>query len=246
MPRRPRLELPGVPLHVIQRGVNRCAIFIDDEDRQHFHELLCQAVSDHKIPVHAYAFMDNHIHLLLTPPEHQVLSRAMSHLGQCYVRAFNLRHGRVGTLWQGRFKSCLVDTGRYLMTVYRYIELNPVRAAMVERAEHHRWSSVHANLGLQSDELVTPHPTYLALDPDPIKRAVAYQAWLQQAANPEELKDIRTHLRQQRALGGTRFQAMVEKALGHPASVRPRGRPKRLASTSAGTYPLGLNYLLHL
>lgn len=232
MPRQPRLELPGVPLHVTQRGVNRCAIFIDDEDREHFRELLCQAMSDHKIPVHAYVFMGNHIHLLVTPPERQLLSRAMRHLGQCYVRAFNLKHRRTGTLWQGRFKSCLVDSEAYLMTVYRYIELNPVRAAMVERPELHPWSSIHANVGLEPDDLITPHPTYLALDPDPVKRALAYQAWLQAAVSSEELKNIREHLRQERALGDTKFQAMVEKALGQHASVRSPGRPKRVADHS--------------
>ena len=106
-------------------------------------------MSDHNIPVHAYVFMGNRIHLLVTPPQRQLLSRAMRHLGQCYVRAFNLKHRRTGTLWQGRFKACPVDSETYLMTAYRYIELNPVRAAMVEHPELHPWSSIHANVGLE-------------------------------------------------------------------------------------------------
>ena len=224
MPRRPRLELPGTPLHVIQRGVNRCAIFMDNIDREHYYDLLCDAASAHDIAIHAYVFMGNHIHLLLTSPRPDVLSRVMRNTGQCYVQAFNRRHRRSGTLWQGRFKSCLVDTERYLMTVYRYIELNPVRAAMVERPEQHRWSSVHANLGLLKDPLVTPHSIYLELDQDAAVRAAAYRTWLREGVSDEDLQRIRAHLQQERALGDTTFQRMVEKTLGRPVAVRPRGR----------------------
>ena len=102
---------------------------------------------EHDIAVHAYVLMGNHVHLLLTPPAQEALSRAMRNFGQCYVQAFNKRHRRSGTLWQGRFKSCLVDTERYLLTVYRYIELNPVRASMVSLPEHYRWSSYTRTLG---------------------------------------------------------------------------------------------------
>lgn len=158
MPRRPRLEIPDIPLHVTQRGINRCAIFLDDDDRAHYLDLLRHAVRNDDIAVHAYVLMDNHVHLLLTSPRPGALSRSVRNLGQCYVQVFNHRYRRSGTLWQGRFKSCLVDTERYLMTVYRYIELNPVRAAMVDHPERYRWSSVHANLGSRVDHVVTAHP----------------------------------------------------------------------------------------
>lgn len=227
MPRCPRLQLPGTPFHVTQRGVNRCAIFVDDDDRRHFHDLLCDVTDEHGIAVHAYVFMGNHVHLLLTSPECGALSRVMRNVGQCYVQAFNKRHRRSGTLWQGRFKSCLVDSERYLMTVYRYIELNPVRAAMVACPEQHRWSSVHANLGLGEDRLVKPHPVFLAQHPDPHERARVYQTWLREGINEDELRNIRTHLQQERALGDTKFQAMVAKALGRPVHVTGRGRPRQ-------------------
>lgn len=227
MPRRPRLQLPGTPFHVTQRGVNRCAIFVDDVDRHHFHDLLCDAMDEHRIAVHAYVFMGNHVHLLLTSPESGALSCAMRNVGQCYVQAFNKRHNRSGTLWQGRFKSCLVNSDHYLMTVYRYIELNPVRAAMTAIPEQHRWSSVHANLGLAEDLLVTPHPTFLAQDPNPYERARAYREWLLEGIGEDELQNIRTHLQQERALGDTKFQAMVAKALGRAVHVRGRGRPRQ-------------------
>lgn len=143
MPRRPRLELPDTPLHVTQRGINKGAIFLDAEDRYHFRRLLHTAFRDHGIALHAFVLMDNHFHLLLTPETVGRLSRAMGWIGQSYVQAFNLRHGRCGALWQGRFTSCLVQSERYLLTVMRYIELNPVRAARVDAPESYRWSSVH-------------------------------------------------------------------------------------------------------
>lgn len=215
MPRRPRLELPGVPLHVTQRGVNRCAIFIDDLDRQHFHDLLCDAMFAQRIAVHAYVLMGNHVHLLLTASEPDALSRAMRNAGQCYVQAFNQRHGRSGTLWQGRFKSCLIESERYLMAVYRYIELNPVRAAMVQRPEQHRWSSIHANVGLLKDELVTPHPIFLSIDRDHVQRSLLYQQWLSQSISKDEVQQIRSHLSQQRALGAYRVRSSFVALYSH-------------------------------
>jgi REP-associated tyrosine transposase len=229
MPRQPRLHIPGIPLHVIQRGVNRCAIFIDDTDRRHLHQLLCDATAEHGFVVHAYVFMGNHVHLLLTCSDCDALPRAMRRVGQCYVQAFNRRHGRSGPLWQGRFKSCLVDSERYLMVVYRYIELNPVRAALVERPERHRWSSIHANLGLIHDPLVTPHRCFIALGSNRASRGAAWREMLQRAADADDIAGIRAHLQQERALGDERFQAMVEKSLGRAVRIRPRGRPRRPA-----------------
>lgn len=227
MPRQPRLYIPGIPLHVTQRGVNRCAIFIDDADRYHYYRLLCEATAECGIAVHAYVFMGNHVHLLLTPSSGGGLARAMRKAGHCYVQAFNHRHGRSGPLWQGRFKSCLIDSERYLMAVYRYIELNPVRATLTERPEQHRWSSIHANLGLITDPLVTPHACFLALGRNQAARVAAYRQQLQRGIDRHELGGIRAHLQQERVLGGDRFQAMVERSLGRPARVRPRGRPRK-------------------
>ena len=227
MPRRPRLEISGVALHVTQRGVNRGAIFVDDDDRRHYLDLLRDAMREGAIAIHAYVLMGNHVHLLLTSPAPRALSYAMRNLGQCYVQAFNRRHRRSGTLWQGRFKSCLVDSERYLMTVYRYIELNPVRAAMAKRPEDYPWSSVHANLNRHRDDLVMPHASYLGLHNDPDARAAAYLTWLREGVSDDDLALIRAHLAQERALGDRTFQSMVERTLGRHAAVRPRGRPRR-------------------
>lgn len=227
MPRQPRLHLPGAPLHVTQRGVNHCAIFVDDIDRRHYYRLLLDTTAECDIAVHAYVFMGNHVHLLLTAPGCDALARAMRKAGQCYVQAFNHRHDRSGPLWQGRFKSCLVDSEYYLMAVHRYIELNPVRAAMVERPEQHRWSSVHASLGLINDPLVAEHPRFTALGRNRAARAAAWRELLRQGIRQDDLEGIRAHLKQERALGDRRFQAMVEKSVGRPVRTRPRGRPRR-------------------
>ena len=228
MPRGLRLDIPCIPLHITQRGVNRGAIFIDDDDRQHYLMLLAESAHDHDLSIHAYVLMGNHVHLLVTATRSGALSDAMRQLGQNYVPAFNRRHRRTGTLWEGRFKSCLVSTDQYLLTVYRYIELNPVRASIVQSPEHHPWSSVHANLGLKADPLVTPHTTFLAMANDPQERRIAYGSWLRAGISDDEIEAIRVHLKQGRALGDRRFQAMVEKTLGQPASTKPQGRPSRL------------------
>lgn len=226
MPRRPRLEAPGTPLHVTHRGVNRAATFLDDEDFALYREWLAEVLEDQRISLHAYVLMTNHVHLLLTPPAAGRLSVAMSRLGQRYVPAFNRKHGRTGTLWEGRFKSCVVDSDSYLLTVHRYIELNPVRAAMVLAPEDYRWSSVHASVAARADSIVTPHEVFTAIHSDPVLRGQLHREWLRQGISEEDLQAIRSHLKQERALGNPWFQMMVARTLNRPVVVRPRGRPR--------------------
>ena len=228
MPRRPRLVVPGIPLHITQRGVNRAATFLDAEDFTRYRDLLAEVMAAHDVPIHAYVLMSNHVHLLATPNAPGDIAPAMRLLNQRHVGAFNRRHGRTGTLWEGRFRSCLVDSERYLMTLYRYIELNPVRAAMAARAEAYHWSSALANLGMAIDRCVTPHPMYLALGIDAETRTRAYRRWLESGVGEQELVAIRAHIRQERALGSPRFQAMVARTLNRPVGLRPRGRPRKI------------------
>lgn len=227
MPRRARLELPGIPLHITQRGVNRGAVFVDDDDRHHYLDLLSEVIVAHGVSMHAYVLMGNHVHLLASSCEAGAISMAMRRLGQCYAQAFNRKHRRTGPLWEGRFKSCLVESDRYLLTVYRYVELNPVRAALAAAPEGYRWSSVHGNLGSLSDPLLSPHPVFLGLGVDTVSRGHAYRQWLMQGTHPDDLRRIRDYLAQERALGCPRFQSMVEEILGRPVGWRPRGRPAR-------------------
>lgn len=233
MPRTPRLELPGIPMHLTQRGVNRCAIFIDDDDRHHFRQLLRRSFQERSVAIHAFVLMDNHVHLLVSSTQPGAISGAMRVAGQSYVQAFNMRHGRSGPLWQGRFKSSLVDSDRYLLSVIRYIELNPVRAAMVAAPDAYRWSSVHTHLGRVRDPLVAPHPIYLALGADTATRATAYRQWLQHGISDDDLAAIRRHLAQERALGDQRFQRLVERALNRPVACRGPGRPRKADTSCA-------------
>ncbi len=228
MPRRPRLELPGIPLHITQRGVNRCAIFIDDDDRHHYLRLLGLFAREGTLAVHAYVLMTNHVHLLVSSSQLGAASATLRRTTQCYVQMFNHRHRRSGTLFEGRFKSSLVSTDGHLLNVYRYIERNPVRAGMVSTPEEHRWSSVHANLRRRLDSLVTPHACLTALGSDPESRIAAYRDWLHAGEDERELNSIRAHVVQQRAYGDARFQVMDEKTLNRPVALRSRGRPKAL------------------
>jgi putative transposase len=225
MARPPRLELPGVPLHITQRGVNRCAVFLDDDDRQDYLRLLGIFAKQNALAIHAYVLMSNHVHLLVSAPRLGAASATLHRATQCYVQAFNHRHKRTGTLWEGRFKSCLVATDDYLLSVYRYIERNPVRAGMVAAPDAYAWSSVHANLGVKLDSLVTPHSCFLMLGLDAGMRSAAYRAWLHAGEDEEQLETIRAHVAQQRAYGDVRFQAMVERTLNRYVSIRARGRP---------------------
>jgi len=225
MPRSARLVLPGIPLHVIQRGVNRAALFIDDEDRRHYLRLLRNACRKQAVAIHAFVLMGNHVHLLITPSTVEGLAPAMRQCGQNYVQYFNKRHVRSGTLLEGRFKSCLVDSDGYLLMVHRYIELNPVRAAMVAFPEEYRWSSVRVYLGLEHNPMLTPHPCYTLLGPTPEARANAYSEWLRASIQPDERERIVIYVAQERALGSPRFQDMVGRALQRSVVCRPAGRP---------------------
>lgn len=225
--RRPRLEVPGIPQHITHRGVNRGATFIDDEDFAAYLQALELTSGEQAVSIHGYVLMTNHVHLLVSAEIAGAVSRMMQALGRRYVRAFNARHGRTGTLWEGRYKSCLVDTDRYLLACLRYIELNPLRAAMVAQPWDYGWSSVHGHLGLRADARLTPHVGYLALGRDASERETAYRRLLMEALSHEVLADIRSHMQQERALGSPVFRSMVERALNRPVDVRPQGRPRR-------------------
>ncbi|MFT3789484.1 MAG: transposase [Rudaea sp.] len=227
MARLPRPDIAGVPQHVVQRGNNRLPCFLDDEDRQRYLQCLKEALLRYGCALHAYVLMSNHVHLLITPPETGVLSRMMQTFARNYAGLFNGRHGRTGTLWEGRYKSCLVDSEHYVLVCSRYIELNPVRAWMVGDPSEHPWSSYHANALSKLDPLVTPHATLLGLGRDPEERAAAYRGLFSEVLAGETIAEIRTYLQQQRAWGTDRFRAQVEAKLKRFAGVRPAHRPRK-------------------
>jgi putative transposase len=175
MARQPRLTVPGYPHHVIQRGNNRQSIVVDDADRKKLLSLLSEHALRSQVAVHAYVLMDNHVHLLLTPETAEAIPQLMQAVGRSYVRYFNIRHGRSGTLWEGRYRSSLIETERYLLTCMVYIDLNPVRAGMVGMPAEYAWSSHRHYIGHWVDKLVTPHALFWSLGNTPFAREAAYQ-----------------------------------------------------------------------
>ncbi len=230
MARLPRPDLAGIPQHIVQRGNNRMPCFLDDEDRQRYLQGLCEGLLRYRCSLHAYVLMSNHVHLLLTPMEAGAISRLMQTFGRNYAGLFNGRHGRTGTLWEGRYKSCLVGSERYVLTCYRYIELNPARAWMSDDPRRYVWSSCRAYAAGHLDPLITPHPAYLDLGSNAVDRQAAYDQLLTEVLPDETLADIRLYLQQQRALGTDRFREQVQAKLQRFAGVRPAHRPRKTPS----------------
>lgn len=191
MARLPRNVLPGMAHHVIQRGNNRQSTFFTEGDYRQYLESLQQAAERHGCAIHAYVLMTNHVHLMVTPESEQGLSRMMQSVGRRFVRLINTIHRRTGTLWEGRFKSALIDSERYLLTCMRYIELNPVRAGMVTAPGDYPWSSFKINAWGRGSTLVSPHPVYLALGQSDAERRHAYGALFDDILSKEVVNQIR-------------------------------------------------------
>jgi putative transposase len=201
MPRPRRAVLPSVPLHIIQRGNNRMPCFASRSDYLVYLDMLRECAFDCGCALHAYVLMTNHVHLLLSPSDDDGASMMMQRLGRRYVGHFNRCHARTGTLWEGRFRSSLVQDERYLMICHRYIELNPVRAGMVEAPSDYPWSSYLANAFGQPDSLVRPHLLYTRLGSDPVTRQRAYRHLFSEALSDEALKQVRQAGKGNRPLG---------------------------------------------
>jgi putative transposase len=230
MPRPRRLDLPGIPQHVIQRGNDRGACFFWEADHARYLGLLRELAAREGCAVHAYVLMTNHVHLLLTPAVSGAIARLMQSLGRRYVRYVNDNYERTGTLWEGRYKACPVESGRHLLHCHRYIELNPLRAGMVADPADYRWSSHRFSAQGVPDPLLTPHPEYLALGSDPEERQRVYRQWAIATVKPDELTAIREHTRRQHAYGTDDFRARIEATLGRSAGPQKIGRPKKIAA----------------
>jgi putative transposase len=215
MPRPPRIVLPGVPLHVTQRGVDRAPTFLAPEDYAYYRWMLRDSAAHAGCLVHAYVLMENHIHLLVTPADVGAPSRMMQSLGRRYVRYINDRYRRTGTLWEGRFRSAIVDSTAYLFACSRYIELNPVRAGMVTDPGQYVWSSFRHNALGRPDPLVTSRAEYEALGSDVDRRCLAYHALFRRQLAPTELARIRAEVRGRPKLYASPYrQIVVASALG--------------------------------
>ena len=234
MPRPLRLILPGVAVHIIQRGNNRVACFRHEADYLVYLSHLRELAGKHECAVHAYCLMTNHVHLLMTPAAAEGCTGLMRDLGQRYVQYFNRRHERTGTLWEGRFRSCVAESARYVLACYRYIELNPVRAGMVSHPSGYPWSSYAANSGTRTDAFLSPHSEFLGLSVDNEQRRARYRALLEEEIDAPLLQAIREATNGGYPLAGEAFKASVLEPLGW--KIAP-GKPGPRARQNSGSEP---------
>ncbi len=223
----PRICLPGIPQHIIQRGNNRQACFGSEEDFAAYAHWLDEYSKKCRVAIHAWVFMTNHVHLMVTAETENGVSKMMQMLGRHYVRYFNHTYRRTGTLWEGRFKSCVLDAEGYLLICQRYIELNPVRAGMVTAPEDYAWSSYRANGLGQSIKLWSPHRIYNDLGSTHAERATVYRELFVGHLDIPTLTEIRRAANQGMALGNDRFKIEVERLTGRRVTPLKRGpKPK--------------------
>ena len=227
MSRQPRLAVPGYPHHIIQRGNNRQAIFADADDYQRLLDALREQAAANQVAVHAYVLMSNHLHLLVTPQTTEGMSRTMQALGRSYVRHFNRRHGRSGTLWEGRYRSTLIEAERYLLACMAYIELNPVRAGMVAAPADYPWSSHAHHVGLRSDPLVTSHALYWAMGNTPFAREQAYAQLVHAGLSAGQQAELGRAAHTGWALGGAEFIDDLQQRTARRIAPVGAGRPSK-------------------
>lgn len=238
MARLPRYVIPGQPQHIIQRGNNRQLIFAAEADYPFFRDALVEAANKHGLAIHAYVWMTNHVHLLATPEFDDSISKTFQSVGRRYVQYFNYTCKRSGTLWEGRYRATVVDSERYLLTLMRYIELNPVRAGMVAMPQDYPWSSYRRNAlgeGGPNADWLTPHEEYSRLGRDDADRQKAYQALFATAIDQGDLAEIRDCTHKGWALGGERFRAAIEALGKRQAASKGVGRPRKQEKQSCLT-----------
>jgi putative transposase len=229
MARQPRLTVPDYPHHIIQRGNNRQAIFHKPADYQAYLGLLLEASRQHQVAIHSYVLMTNHVHLLATPQDDTGLPLMMQQVGRSYVRLFNRQYERTGTLFEGRYKSTLIQTERYLLACMAYIDLNPVRAAMVALPQDYGWSSYGHYIGARSDLLVTPHPQVWSLGNTPYAREAAYKELVQAGVSAADTQALTNTALRSWALGDEVFLANLETSTQRRVRPGIKGRPFKLA-----------------
>lgn len=227
MPRPPRISVPNTTFHVVQRGNNQARTFFEEQDYALYLALLEYACRRYQTQVHAYVLMTNHVHLLVTSSLPEGVSRTMQYVAGRYVAKLNRRLGRTGTLWGGRFRSSPIDTDRYLLACYRYIELNPVRAGIVRSPDAYRWSSYRANATEAATSLISAHPVLFSLGKTPLERALRYRELLRQPLPADTLRLIRQRLKDGLPIGDAGFRKDLETSLRRPLVKPKRGRPAK-------------------
>lgn len=225
MPRKPRFYLPGVPAHVMQRGHNRNPIFFSENDYREYLKFVKQSAEQFECQVHSYVLMTNHVHLLLTPSTDKSISQFFQSLGRLYVSYINKTYQRSGTLWEGRHKGNIIDTQNYFLTCMQYIELNPVRAGMVDLPDEYPWSSYLANAKGVSNAILVPHEEYLSLAKKTVDRQKYYQRLFESKIDEQRLTDFRDSIQSGTALGSNIFIDKIETMLKRKVGYMRQGRP---------------------
>jgi len=233
MARLPRLWLPDLPQHLIIRGNNRQAIFRSDGDRVFFHRCLVEVSRQHGVRVHAYVLMGNHVHLLATGRAARSISGMIQAAGRRYVSYFNYLYKRTGTLWEGRYRSSVVETDRYLLTCQQYIELNPVRAGMVSDPLGFFWSSHRCLAQGKADDMVTPHALYEGLATADPERRHRYRMMFDRPISPETMIIIRNSVQKGWALASEEYCRQLALRSGRRAAPLSRGGARRLMGSDS-------------
>lgn len=226
MARQPRLVIAHQPHHLIQRGNNRQPIFIETADYQAYLTWLREGSKRFGVAIHAYVLMSNHVHLLASPQDADGLAKLMQWLGRAYVPWFNRKYSRTGGLWEGRFRTSVVDSEAYLLICSRYIELNPVRAGLAGQPQDYPWSSYAHHIGLKIDPLITEHALFWALGNTPFEREAAYKSLFEQALSQADLAVVGQGVQKGRVTGPIAYQEKLAKTLDRPIIPNRRGRPK--------------------
>jgi putative transposase len=223
--RLPRLYIPGMPQLILQRGNNRNVVFSDELDFRQYRLHLREAAREAGVALHAYVLMSDHAHILLSAANDTAAGNMMQRLGRRYVRWFNDRHARSGTLWEGRYRSTVIEPNEWLIAVSRYIELNPVRGGIVGSPEHYVWSSCRHHLGLESDPLITDHALYWGLGNTPFERQAAYRSLLESGNARSELETLRYAAHRGWMLGSV--PGSREMTPNRRLGPLPKGRPRK-------------------
>lgn len=226
MPRRPRMYIKGLPYHIVQRGNNREACFIEEENYRYYLKLWEQVSRQKGVAVHAYCLMTNHIHFLVTPDAKCSISETMKLVGSRYAQYINKKYNRTGTLWEERHRASLVQEGKYLLACYRYIELNPVRADMVRRPEEYCWSSYAGNAWGDA-HWISPHMEYRRLGVNQVERRHAYRELFRHQLNSEDLHLFKQAVQYSQPVGDDIFRQQIEQRYGIELGRMERGRPRK-------------------
>ncbi len=231
MPRKPRFYLPGLPVHIVQRGHSKEPVFFENEDYRAYLDWLAEAAKRYGCALHAYVLMTNHVHILATPETKNSISLMMQYTGRYYVPYINNAYGTSGSIWEGRYKSALINDEQYLLTCMRYIELNPVRADMVSTPSLYRWSSYRANAQGKADTIITQHELYKKLARNKTERLEAYRALFKSHIDQKDHDKLQKSYQTGTPLGDDYFREKIERKLKCKVGQDRRGKPSKRALT---------------